>query len=375
MKPFESILNTDRLNYLNIGLMLLSCAVAFFVPFELFLFAYAVLGPAHYLTEISWLHERKYFSKGKLDFVFLGLAAIALFVTSYVLRPFEVVTPEQSQSCSTAFVAIAFVAALAMVILKTPFQRFLAVAVIMVAALITRSGMIFFSVFLPTLIHVYLFTGLFMLYGALKGRSRSGYLSCVIFLVIPFLFVFIHPEVMPISEWARRDYTQFEALNIYMLKLWDSNLYSWPPTTQGGLDMMINGIYNSTIGITFMRFIAFAYTYHYLNWFSKTTVIKWHNVPKMRLLVVLVLWIASVGFYYYDYKLGFNVLFLLSFMHVFLEFPLNHVTFIGIFAETKSIWSGKRSTPASASVSATASMPGSELKHGKSRQPVKSKKS
>ena len=43
----------DRLNYLNIGLMAASCAVAWFLPFELFLLAYAVLGPLHYLTEIS----------------------------------------------------------------------------------------------------------------------------------------------------------------------------------------------------------------------------------------------------------------------------------------------------------------------------------
>ncbi|HTF05141.1 MAG TPA: hypothetical protein VK826_14030, partial [Bacteroidia bacterium] len=193
--------------------------------------------------------------------------------------------------------------------------------------------------------HVYVFTGLFMLYGALKGRSKSGYLACVVFVLMPLLFIFIQPEAMGISDWARRDYTQFEALNIYMLSLWDSNLYAFPPTTQGGLDTIISGIYNSTLGVTFMRFIAFAYTYHYLNWFAKTSVIKWHNVPKKRLAVILVLWIASVGFYLYDYKLGFNVLFLLSFLHVFLEFPLNHVTFMGIFTEARSIISGKKPEP------------------------------
>ena len=31
----------------------------------MFLFAYAFLGPLHYLTEISWLHDRQYFAKGK----------------------------------------------------------------------------------------------------------------------------------------------------------------------------------------------------------------------------------------------------------------------------------------------------------------------
>jgi len=343
MKPVDSIMNADRINYLNIGLMLISCAVAFFIPFELFLIAYAVLGPLHYLTEISWLHERKYFSKGKYDFVFLGLAAVGLFVISYVLpkNPMTRLEPEVQRGLSTAFVYIAFAAALAMILLKTAFQRFIAVMVIMISAIITKNGMIFFSVFLPTLVHVYIFTGLFMLYGALKGRSRSGYISCIIFLLIPLSFIFLDVQPLAMTGWAKASYPQFEALNIYMLNLWDSNLYTWPPSTQGGMDMMRTGIYSSGVGIAFMRFIAFAYTYHYLNWFSKTTVIKWHNVPKVRLAVIVVLWIAAVGFYYYDYKLGFDVLFLLSFLHVFLEFPLNHVTWIGIVTETKSILSGK----------------------------------
>src|SRR5258707_10940721 len=56
---------TAQVNYLNIGLMIVSCVLAFISPFELFLFAYAVLGPLHYLTEISWLHDRKYFIEAK----------------------------------------------------------------------------------------------------------------------------------------------------------------------------------------------------------------------------------------------------------------------------------------------------------------------
>src|SRR2546427_4816034 len=65
MSATDSISNTDKINYLNIGLMLLSLGVAFFIPFELFLFSYAILGPLHYLTEISWLHERKYFTESE----------------------------------------------------------------------------------------------------------------------------------------------------------------------------------------------------------------------------------------------------------------------------------------------------------------------
>ena len=59
MSATDSIKNTDNLNYVNIGLMLLACGVAFFVPFELFLVVYAVLGPAHYLTDIGSVDCRK----------------------------------------------------------------------------------------------------------------------------------------------------------------------------------------------------------------------------------------------------------------------------------------------------------------------------
>ena len=63
----------DQTNYLNIALMAAAAAIATVLPFELFLFAYAVLGPAHYLTQISWLHDRKYFTTGKYDFLLLVL--------------------------------------------------------------------------------------------------------------------------------------------------------------------------------------------------------------------------------------------------------------------------------------------------------------
>src|SRR3979409_1733500 len=46
---------------LHLGLMIFAFAAAYLVPFELLLLAYVVLGPAHYFTEISWLHDRSYF--------------------------------------------------------------------------------------------------------------------------------------------------------------------------------------------------------------------------------------------------------------------------------------------------------------------------
>ena len=93
---------------------------------------------------------------------------------------------------------------------------------------------------------------------------------------------------------------------------------------------LVKLIYHSNPGYIVMRFIAFSYTYHYLNWFSKTSVIQWHRVSKMSLIATIVIWLGSVAIYLYDYSIGLKALFFLSFLHVFLEFPLNITSFQGI---------------------------------------------
>lgn len=337
----KDISNSDRINYINMGLMAISVIIAFYVPFELFLFSYAILGPAHYLTEISWLHERNYFTSGKKDFIILCVAGVLLFLAIYIDKVFpdfhlygtDRNTNVQS-NLTTALVFIAFFASLALVLLKSTFHRLIAFIVILCSSLLANKGVIFFSVFLPTLIHVYLFTGLFMFYGALKGKSISGYIACVLFILCPLIFIFFHPDIHFISAYAKETYPSFHVVNFYSLNVWDSGKYMLPPFHNvEEQTFMFQSTYNSNIGMAIMRFIAFAYTYHYLNWFSKTTVIKWHQVPKKRLAIIGGLWIISIVLYMYNYMWGFNVLFLLSFLHVFLEFPLNHVTFIGIFKE------------------------------------------
>ena len=94
-------------------------------------------------------------------------------------------------------------------------------------------------------------------------------------------------------------------------------------------------VFTSEVVQRLVRFLAFAYTYHYLNWFSKTSIIQWHAISKPRLAIVAVAWVASVAAYLIDYDLGLRWLFLLSLTHVVLEFPLNHKSFIDIGAELR----------------------------------------
>jgi hypothetical protein len=51
---------------------------------------------------------------------------------------------------------------------------------------------------------------------------------------------------------------------------------------------------------------------------------------------VIVGWLVSIVLYSINFRVGFQWLFLLSFMHVMLEFPLNYVSFMGIFSEVKA---------------------------------------
>jgi hypothetical protein len=342
----------DRINYLNIGLMLISCVVALYIPFELFLFAYAVLGPAHYLTEIAWLHKRGYFTKGKHDYLVLAGLAVLLFIA--VLSSGQ--TPGQlSQNANIAtFTFLALGSALVFLLTGSTTQRILGLAAVAVLAFSTLSAagflVVLLATFVPTLVHVYLFTGFFMIYGALKERSRTGYLAFCVFLLCPVACLLIDPRrYMPSAYVALSYFFNFAPVNLTILGL------PFPETRAEGVNAA-SQVFMSEHGRMLMRFIAFAYTYHYLNWFSKTSIIRWHKVGLARLAVIGGLWLAAVGIYTYNYSLGYKVLFCLSFMHVYLEFPLNHMSIIGTFREVRSMFGGAPLEPALATAG-TASAP------------------
>lgn len=70
-------MNTKETDILNIILIIISLALAFHMPFGLLLFSYAFLGPLHYLTEINWLKEKKYFiEETKWIWLFIVLAMV-----------------------------------------------------------------------------------------------------------------------------------------------------------------------------------------------------------------------------------------------------------------------------------------------------------
>ena len=182
-----------------------------------------------------------------------------------------------------------------------------------------------FAILLPSIVHVFLFTGSFILFGALKTRSASGIVSLVFFVLCAIVFFVFMPENIshPVSNYGKQAYSFFGSVNVALYRLFGF----------GTLLKTDVAFYTNPKSIAIMRFLAFAYTYHYLNWFSKTSVIKWNEVSKMRMSIILVLWIAAVVLYGISYKIGIYALSLLSTMHVFFEYPLNHVTLVGIGKE------------------------------------------
>jgi hypothetical protein len=58
--------------------------------------------------------------------------------------------------------------------------------------------------------------------------------------------------------------------------------------------------------------------------------------------MIVGIWVMSIAIYAYDYMLGLKWLFLLSFLHVLLEFPLNYRSIIGIGTELKGMVSPKQ---------------------------------
>lgn len=309
------------INVLNTILILVSYGLAYIIPFELFIVTYAILGPLHYLTEIPWLHRKGYFMESAKPTWWFWLLAIAGCIVTYmhVVYGFAIAT------------FIAFGSALVMVITSDRVKRIAGIAAVCaISPLITRMTIteFLFGLYLTTLIHVLVFTWFFMLLGSLKERKVSGFISVATLTVCALSFLVV-PQSANGYKFAPYFAQSAKAFGHIEMRLTD--LFGWSAN------------YDSFVAA--MRLVAFAYTYHYLNWFSKTKIIQWHKMSKRGLLTVAALYVLAMSVYAYDFKLGLSVLLFLSVLHVYLEFPLNWKSFQLIGSELLAL-----STPRKASV-------------------------
>jgi hypothetical protein len=316
--------NRESVERVNVVLMIISCAAAFVAPFHLFLFAYAVLGPLHYLTEISWLHDREYFAprKGARRW-WLALVAVAMIVLLYGYVSNDLLQKPVSPRFEIGMMWLVFLTAPLLLWVRHAVNG-VALAVVVMAGLALLSSLRAYALlayFIITIIHVLLFTVAFVLFGALKSRSRWGVISLIVFAACAAAVALDIRPLLAASNRVRDIYSFFEPLNAQMMSLF----------------RMKGGIYDSGGGLAVMRLIAFAYTYHYLNWFSKTSIIRWHDVPRKRFVAIIAGWLVAVAVYAHEYTIGLSLLYMLSLLHVLLEFPLNHKTFAGIATELRGL--------------------------------------
>lgn len=322
-------MTAKKIDIINIGLIIISLIIAVIMPFELFLFSYAVLGPLHYLTEINWLHEKKYFisTKKKWSIVFIVITLL-IAVEPIVRLPGLEISASIEKIITTisrynkVYLLTAFLFAVCLIFLNGFRNLTIALLGVIIVAFVSvyyvPTVFVFMGVFLPTLVHVYIFTWFFILYGAIKAKSKYGYYLAVLLLTVPFIITFI-PIHYPIYKPSSGTLEAFASSSI--------------ESVSRVVSRILNGFQEdnfqvlSEIGIRIQIFIAFAYTYHYLNWFSKTSIIGWRKaMTKRNAFIILLIWIAAIGLYLYDFRTGLIALFLLSFLHVLLEFPLNVIT-------------------------------------------------
>jgi len=279
---------------IHLGLMLAALGITYLVPFELLLLSYVVLGPAHYFTEISWLHDRKYFLPHRsVPLALAVVAVIAALIDNASWFGFVM---------WGAFVICALLAAATTALQGTA----LVIIAIWITAVLAMNGssLAVLGILLPTLIHVSLFTLVFMVLGAIRSGSRMQALLVVLYLAAIALLLAAPPSASTqIPAFAKVGQEYFGNVAPALGRLF--------------------GIADLKLDNRLTSLLAFVYTYHYLNWFIKAEVIRWADVSRARLALIVAASAASTALYFYDYTFGFTVLLALSLVHVVLEFPLN----------------------------------------------------
>lgn len=279
---------------IHMGLLLAALGTTYLVPFELLLLSYVVLGPAHYFTEISWLHDRKYFLPHRSVPVALAVVAvIAALIDNASWFGFVM---------WMAFVVCALLAAATTAMQGTA----LVIVAVWLTAVMAMNGssLAVLGILLPTLIHVSLFTLIFMTLGAIRSGSRMQALLILLYLAAIAILLVAPPSAETrIPAFARVAHEYFGNVAPALGRLL--------------------GVADVRLDTRLTSLLAFVYTYHYLNWFIKAEVIRWADISRTRLAVIVAASAASTALYFYDYTFGFTVLLALSLVHVVLEFPLN----------------------------------------------------
>lgn len=291
------IFRSDHVDSLNVGIIIASCLLAHLFPYHMVFYSYAVLGTAHYFTQISWMHDRGYFCESKrYGAVMIGFSVLACVFTFCPIADHELLYEY------TFGMAIVFAA-----LLSFPFVGLWSKLLFLVASSIAMWAIVFKSVFMAifvvvfaSFLHTFVFTISFMLLGAIKTGKTSAYVA-VFALAAAELTFFLPGTVAEIKP------------NLAGLKFFDIVMDTYQRIYYFSDDHEAN----------FFGFLSFTYTYHYLNWFSKAEVIKWHKVPRKRMAWMTSCFLLCVAAFFVNYAIGIVFIFSIALAHGFLELSLN----------------------------------------------------
>jgi len=317
----------------NLGVLLFSAAAAWVAPLQTFLIAYAVIGPMHYLTEIAWLRKK--------DFYFGdGILSPRLYLTTSLLL------------CSVACLDLYFrrgwaayaiggliVLSLGALVKNVPVLLGALSILLAIRSFVHGYGL-FLAVFVPTVVHVYFFTLIFLVSGAMRGRRQTvlAWLNPVLLVAIPLVLVRVGHgagTATPGRYWMASE-SIFAGLHEYIAGLIGLGMHFDPDRAL------------EPNAIAVFRFLGFIYLHHYLNWFAKTELLAWHKVSRGSWVAIGVIYAAAIGSYAYSFAAGFYAAYFLSLLHVLLELPLDWRSGVGIVTQPWNAWRARSALQAGA---------------------------
>jgi hypothetical protein len=303
----------------NLCALLVSAAAAWVAPLPTFIPAYAVLGPFLYLTEIAWLRKKDYyFGDGVVSpRVYLVISCLLCGVACLDLY--------FRRGWAAWAVGALIVLSLGALVKNIPVLLG-ALGLLFATRYFVHGYGLFLAAFVPTVVHVYLFTLMFVVSGAMRGaRSILGWVNAALLVAIPLVLVRLGGDGTPSAYWMASE-TSLAGLHEYIGGLM-------------GLGMHFDA--HSALepnAVAVFRFLAFIYLHHYLNWFAKTELLAWHKVSRRSWVTIGAVYAAALGSYAYSFAAGFYAAYFLSLLHVLLELPLDWRSAVGIVAQPWQAW-------------------------------------
>ena len=287
--------------------LLFSGVAAALAPLPVFLLAFLILGPFHYLTEILWLHKKSfYFHEGVIAPKWYALAA-GLLALAVVFNRVE------NGKGGIWVIVIAIVLSISVLVRKRALLAAIALAAVAITVL-APSIALFVGAVLPSLVHVFVFTWVFMVSGAMRSTSTryKQWVNPALLLAIPLLLLALpmHYGAQG-AVWIRIEHVSFEQLHWYAAR----HLHRpW---------LMNGALLDDPVVAAIFRIFAFTYTFHYLNWFGKAELLEWHRIPARSWVAIAALYALAMGLLVWNFFIGFLAVNFLSLLHVLLEFPLD----------------------------------------------------